>query len=416
LKDVLIVKFERSSWRIVYTGNEVLPFVFQKINTELGAESTFSLVPFDQGVFAVGNVGITTDSGVNVERIDQKIPDIVFTFQNDKEGPERIHGIRDFARELVYWTYPYSPNDTTYPDSVLVYNYRNGTYATYNDQFTCYGYFQRTTDLTWADLDYLTWNEWKDAWNTGAKQALYLDVCAGNQNGYVVSVGQKIVNDPSFTITAITPGSPAVITVPDHNMQTGQVVKITGVIGTANILNDGIYQIVRTSSNTFELWLWDGSAFDVPVGSTYIGGGEVAYLNNMSIVSKRFSPFYEAGKQVRLGYVDFLFDKTSAGKVRIDLFIDEDDANSLTDTSVLTNQGLLGTYEVNTGPENLNLIPFQANQAKIWHRIFTQSISQNFQFKVSLSPFQMSDPDSVEANFVMHAIAFYLSPNARMTQ
>ena len=35
IKDRLIVYFERSTWELAYTGNEVLPFVWQKINTEL---------------------------------------------------------------------------------------------------------------------------------------------------------------------------------------------------------------------------------------------------------------------------------------------------------------------------------------------------------------------------------------------
>lgn len=34
LRDILIVKFENSSWKVVYTGNELLPFIWQKINTQ----------------------------------------------------------------------------------------------------------------------------------------------------------------------------------------------------------------------------------------------------------------------------------------------------------------------------------------------------------------------------------------------
>ena len=33
IKDRLIVFFERSTWELAYTGNEVLPFIWQKINT-----------------------------------------------------------------------------------------------------------------------------------------------------------------------------------------------------------------------------------------------------------------------------------------------------------------------------------------------------------------------------------------------
>ena len=35
LKDRLIVYFERSTWELVYTGNQIYPFTWQKINTEL---------------------------------------------------------------------------------------------------------------------------------------------------------------------------------------------------------------------------------------------------------------------------------------------------------------------------------------------------------------------------------------------
>src|SRR5690606_15469211 len=75
IKDRLIVFFERSTWELVYTFSETDPFIWQKINTELGVESTFSGVPFDKVVLGIGNVGIHACNGSNVERVDQKIPD-----------------------------------------------------------------------------------------------------------------------------------------------------------------------------------------------------------------------------------------------------------------------------------------------------------------------------------------------------
>src|SRR5690606_29301889 len=66
VRDRLIVYFERSTWEIAYTGNQIYPFVWQKINTELGAESTFSIVPFDKVALAIGNVGIHACNGSSV--------------------------------------------------------------------------------------------------------------------------------------------------------------------------------------------------------------------------------------------------------------------------------------------------------------------------------------------------------------
>jgi len=103
LKDRLIVYFERSTWELVYTGNQVLPFVWQTINIELGAESTFSIVPFDKVLIGVGDVGVHACNGANVDRIDEVIPDEVFEIQNANEGPDRVYGVRDYSSEMVYW-------------------------------------------------------------------------------------------------------------------------------------------------------------------------------------------------------------------------------------------------------------------------------------------------------------------------
>ena len=147
VKDVLIVKLERSSWKLVFTGNEVLPFVFQQTNKELGSESKFSLVPFDEGVFSISNYGATTDDSVNVDRIDMQIPNTIFKFGNNNEGTVRVHGIRNYYDELVYWTFVNPKNDSDYifPNNVLVFNYRNNSYGIYRDSFTCFGTFQYRT-------------------------------------------------------------------------------------------------------------------------------------------------------------------------------------------------------------------------------------------------------------------------------
>jgi len=164
IKDRIIVFFERSTWEFVYTGNQILPFIWQKINTELGAESTFSEVPFDDVVLGVGQTGIHQANTSGIERIDVKIPDEVGKINNSNNGPDRVHGIRDYFLETVYWTFPSAIHNATFPDQVLLFNYRNNTFALYNDSFTTYGYFQDISGYTWATLPYPSWAAWDEPW------------------------------------------------------------------------------------------------------------------------------------------------------------------------------------------------------------------------------------------------------------
>ncbi|MBE3085564.1 MAG: hypothetical protein IMZ64_05030 [Bacteroidetes bacterium] len=436
IKDTLLVKFERSSWKIVYTGNEQLPFLFEKVNTELGSGSTFSLVKFDKGVFASGNFGITVDSSNNVERIDEKIPSLVFeNFNNDFDGPKKIHGIRDFANEMVYWTYQNAETDSVYCDKILAYNYINGTYAIFNDAFTCFGYFQKTGDKTWAT----TTSKWEATplrWDGGKGQSRYPDIVAGNMQGYVALLSNENVNnDPILSITNITPNAvnPVIITSPNHGLRDGSIIKITGIIadpaGTIpvmTILNDRIFKIEKIDKDTFYILTHDsGVSFDyeyLGVGSVYYGLGKIQIFNNFALDTKIFSPFYEVGGQARLGYVDFLLDKTPNGEFTNSITIDENDNISISDLYATTEpdgspgSGLLGNSIVLTKPENLAIIAYQENQAKIWHRFYVQSICQNFQFHMTMTDLQMIDETISMCDFVLHAFVIYISKNARLIQ
>ena len=422
IKDTMLVKCEGSSWKLIYTGNEVLPFVVQRINTELGAESKMSLVPFDAGVYSVGNYGITTDDSNNVERIDLQIPELLFKFSNSNNGVDRVCGIRDYYQESVYWCYPDSTTQAVYPDRVLIYNYRNNTYATFTDSFTCFGYFQSTGDATWAELN-RTWAQADEPWSSPTPSAFFPYVIAGTQHGFVEQVMQQGVNDASLYIAAINFTTGA-FKIPSHNLQSGDIVYITGVIGGSGgidpaALNGKSYLVTVLTSDTVSLSPYISGKFTdilsaglASTSSIYLGGGLVAKWNNFNITTKRFSPFYEAGTQCRLGYVDFFLTKTQSGQFSSDVYVNEDSATSMTDISDVQN----GTNVVLTCPENTTLIPFQQQQGKIWHRQTVGSVCQNFQVTMSLTPEQNADSAINAQDFQLHAMTLYLSANARMTQ
>ena len=224
-KDTLVVYFERSVWELRYTGNEVLPFVWYKINSDLGCESTFSPITFDEGVYAIGDKRITVSNSQEVQPIDIKIPDEVYEIQNDTQGPKRVHGIRDFYRKLVYWTIPTQTAGGTFPEKLLILNYEEKCWSYFNDSFTCFGNYQKSTDYTWATLPYDSWDEWNIPWGSPQSQAAFPDIVGGNQIGNVAILGKESNNDPLLDlmtaagVPAITNANPAVCYLPNHNLQ-----------------------------------------------------------------------------------------------------------------------------------------------------------------------------------------------------
>ena len=83
---------------------------------------------------------------MNVQRIDEKIPYEIFNVNNANNGVERVAGIRDYYNELVYWSYNSIDVDTgsndKYPNKVLVYNYKENTWAFNDDSITAFGNYQ----------------------------------------------------------------------------------------------------------------------------------------------------------------------------------------------------------------------------------------------------------------------------------
>lgn len=256
IRDVLIVFFERSTWKLRYTGNEILPFVWERINIELGCESRFSAIRFDEGVLAIGDKGIITCNGNNVSRIDEVIRDEVFKIHNGNDGVQRVHGIRNFFEQVVYWTFPSAATNPTYPNRVLLYNYDNKTWAFLKDSFTVFGYYQSTTDIRWSDLTDTTWEEYARRWDSGKLQSAFPQIVAGNQQGYVFIVNVKVQNDSSLFISAITGGPPSTLTSPSHGLEDGDIIEINDVVSSStddDLLNGYRFQVIDAATDTFSL-------------------------------------------------------------------------------------------------------------------------------------------------------------------
>lgn len=404
LKDRCIVYFEQSTWELVYTGNQILPFIWQQINSELGVESTFSIIGFDRDAIGVGNSGVHQCDGANVSRIDQKIPDEVWEIHNGNDGPQRVYGIRDYFREVIYWTFPNQTENPTYPNRILYYDYVNPSWAIFNDTFTCFGYFQPADDVLWQDV-LTTWEETFFLWNSARLQSRFQNIIAGNQQGWVLYLEPQVTsNAQSLSITDMTAGNQQLVIV-DHNLVSGNYVLVEGAQGISDA-NGTIYQVLTVvDADTIVL---KDSAFT----GTYTGDGKLRRVSGFNLLTKRFNPGTPVGTQFSIPYVDFYVDKTDDGQFKVDILvagspdsIQGDPANAA---------AFLGTSIVSTTPGTA-LLGADVDVDSIWQRYFVNIDESTIQLRMFLDEDQITNSLIAWSDFTLQALLVYAEATGRIT-
>ncbi len=89
------------------------------------------------------------------------------------------------------------------------------------------------------------------------------------QGSQIAIMGGYEGGSPLLDITAVTKADPAVVTVTGHGLSSGDVVKITEVLGMTE-LNNSSYIVAYISSSQFSLVDTDSTAY-----GTYISGGKI---------------------------------------------------------------------------------------------------------------------------------------------
>lgn len=329
-RNTLIVFFEYSTWQLRYVGEYGLPFIWERISSDFGAVSPYSPIIFDQGVMAVSDRGIIQANVGSVSRLDDQIPEEVFGFEIQNSAPNFVHGVRHFERELVYWNYVDTSNQSmnqTYPNTVLVFNYRNNTWAKFRDTITCFGTSQFQFGITWDSLT--TFWESNVSWDNVDDQQYVDYVTLGTQHGFVniyqnpdAETPEPITTlyAPTIAITAVDfTAHPTRITIPSHNLANGEIIYIQNTLwsGVDPGLNNLIYNVTVVNGDIVTLGIWDFAsqnynAVDITSSATYIGNGIVTLFPKMNIQGKDFNPFQSAGKQFKLSFIDFQMDANIA--------------------------------------------------------------------------------------------------------
>lgn len=433
VRDNLVIYTEESTWQLRYTGRSIAPFQIERVNSELGSESTFSAVQFDTSLVGVGDKGIVECDSFKSDRIDIKIPDLVFNFNAQNNGKKRIHGIRDFVQRLAFWTYPYVPdsgsatNPAIFPNRRLVYNYENDSWAIFTDSLTTLGTFHPVTGETWANTGDI-WEEAEYQWV--ARPFDFPAVIGGNQQGYTEYLDAQGTNDQSLFITNIvghgttSTSLPVQVSSPNHNLQTGNVIQIVGIASTDPFftnLNNGIFGIVVTNADTFNLFIYDPETygFNTPAlndSGTYLGGAEIKVRDGFRIVSKKFN-FLDQGQNIQIGYLDILMDTTDTGEISINMYLDYNDnsaSNTIPQNTIPGSVGptLSDTFFneiIQTSASVLGV----ANSTKTWQRVFCATRAAFLTIEYTLSNSQLVSV-AQENNVQIDAQILWQRPGGRL--
>lgn len=289
IKDTLIVFFQRSTWRLQYTGNEVLPFIWQRLNTQYGAESTFSNVAFDEAALVFSRYGWIASDTNDVVRVDLDIPDDSFAIEGTTStlsGLSKVQGIRDFYRNFAYWTYiPISKESAT---QIYAYNYYDKNWTIFNPTtpINVFGTYRNTAgDFTWSVLNTST-----DTWDN--------------------------YNDENSTW---------------QSFGSGQNEDFPYILG--GDLNGNVYLM-------FEF-------FQTP---TVDAVGTASQTNfNFSIFTKRFNPYIDKGIKARLGYVDIYCTAMPGGEITLNLYVDDQQSPTVSKKVEIFSRGVVNITSITPG-------------------------------------------------------------------
>jgi hypothetical protein len=400
-EDVLIVGFENLQSRVVYTGNDIVPFNLFIINSEYGSSSTFSAINMDEGVITRGSRGFVMTSQTQTRRVDLEIPDEVFQINLKENGSERFCSQRDFISEWIYFTYPSNQVDSVrkFPNRSLQYNYRDNSWSVFNESYTTYGVFKKQTGFIWSTVGntFNSWSEWNEAWNAGSSTLLQPTVIGGNQQGFIVFRDDGTNESPVFYIQSISGNT---ITSPDHGLNDGDYISISGVFGTlSSQLNGRIFSAYSITKDTFKI---DPSI----TSGTYLGGGFITRLYVPYIQSKQFPTGWGISRKIRLGAQQYLFTTTQNAQIQLLIFLSQNSDDPYNDGGVIPsvfvkNSALVYSTVLYTCPESTNLgltpantnlqMPTAVQQEQIWHRMNTSLIGDTVQVGFSISDSQMRE-------------------------
>lgn len=207
LRDQLIVMFSNSAWTFRFTGSDFAPFRWDKINNSKSTNAPYGTIDYDERITAMGSKGLIACDGVNVQRYDTSVIDQFLDINQNRFG--QCFGLRFDTLNQSWMLYPSASNDSTTSDKVLVYNFIENSWATYDLPLSCLGLYFVTSDKTWADFApggslATTWDQAEFQWNSYLLQDLAPTLLGGGLTGIVYQMNDGDTDNGTAIEASIT--------------------------------------------------------------------------------------------------------------------------------------------------------------------------------------------------------------------
>ena len=407
----LILGLESEQRRMSNTGIETDPFSLQVINPEFGTAGTYAVVPMDKGILSAGEYGFLTTSSFDSQRFDLPIIDQIFQVNANQNGFDRISGARDFPDEVIYFSYvdiehPMLATNQTpgqaFPNQTVVYNYREPSFAIWDESYTTYGIFKEVNYIPWNALTDIVWNRWDTVWLSGKLSNTYPWVAGGTPQGYVMKkFTEEASNDPSMFIQAITGNT---ITSPNHNLETGMFVGFVALNGSGPS-SGGIGQVTVVDVNTFTV------SPSSALSGVSAGLFEMCLIDNINVQTKQFASFWPNAAKIRFGTQRYFLEKTDFGEFTVNLFSSQQSYGQ-NNPSNPNLEGLISSNIVRTRPDDsLGLNDAASTSQQLWHRLATSAIGDSIQLQFTMSNSQMLDVNISQSPWEMHVVTIDTYPS-----
>ncbi len=385
-RDDVLFFTEAATWMMKYTGNDVTPFVLEKIDGSRGSAAAFSVISYLNRTLAISPRGLILSDGYQVDRMDNNIPDFSFNNILSDQFERCFSGFLDEDRD-VYLIYP--SEGTIRPplltngesDRILVSNFEEDNFAIYRIPLSCMGNFQIAITIQWSDLTvangYPTWDALAEKfgnWNSFPFSRGSPISIGGGHKGEIWRLNDTQTEDNPQKIRAMTviDSDTLRITTDWNNFNIGDYIVLEGIVGMVQANHkQGAIKAISTPYNTFDI--------DIPTlgFSAYVSGGIASKTIPFQAVSKKLNPFVDMDKKIRCGWIYFYVSVadtilTDSNGVAIPAFLDIDVITNDTDVDSVP------TFQYRVDCSNL---PGTIG-SKTWVKIWINQTSRFLQFKM----------------------------------